>query len=166
MELSNENSFVKNLQYAHVIDDVLIFVKKYPDVQDHLSAINMISDLSNIIMTYVNDEIFVPYTIIDREIYLNICGNIWLTDYQFCINIHTIEYPRYYASTNNNIINIDSFSKFTGDLDVKYGICDFNIIRVIEQTDLPLVMKHRNGVEMMENIMNIVHIVDMILKKS
>lgn len=136
--LLNQQSFVQNINSRKIhLSDELFFKVEHESVRKDLIHTNMISDLYNIIMTYVNDEIIVNYEIISSQIsggisiYYTLNCDIWLAKYEFCYvdYVQDFEYPLksiMYLSENNNMINhVSQISRYVHDY--KYRIYCNNI---------------------------------------
>lgn len=73
--------------YTEDIYDKLHFTKKYDTVRLDLTNTSLISDMINIIMTYVNDDFVVKYRLNKAHpqasigVYCKLKGNIWLKNY-------------------------------------------------------------------------------------
>lgn len=118
--LLNQKQFIHNIQLGCNISSSLFFDVKYHDVALALTETNLILDLQNIIMTYVNDNFEVWYEIMYQKdpvflrgkptqyISFRINCNIWFTNivFNFRYEEEPISPQRYYSSVspNNNVL--------------------------------------------------------------
>lgn len=109
--LLNRKQFVSDLQSKSDIFGTLHFVKKYHDVELWLNETNLIPELQNIIMTYVNDELFISYETKRLEHYkfmaINVNCQIWLQDYKLSIRYDLTHDGYLVYTSNSDIFNSD-----------------------------------------------------------
>ena len=105
----SKDQFISNINEKK--NGTLIFIKKYYDIQEWLISTNLISDLRNIIMTYVNDEIKVEYnmTLDGRFINFHICCSIWLQSYLFDYVLAQDQFGNILRLKNNNILRLSGY---------------------------------------------------------
>lgn len=104
----------------------LVFTKTYAYITPLLYETSLIADLINIVMIYVNDEIYVSYEIANAygiNIYCKMTGSIWFDEYNiwyaYYIGSH---YTDIYFSKYNNIFRNNSKKFYIDGLDGEYKL--------------------------------------------
>lgn len=106
-------------QTAKIQSGSLFFVIRYNQISNYLVCTNLIADLCDIIMTYVNDEVEMKYQIVNNlpttdnmTIYYTLECSIWLEKYEFKYADYVKNYRKsltcqVYLSVYNNMFSLD-----------------------------------------------------------
>lgn len=163
--LLNNISFGLDKSVQVITDITLQFKKVYPDVQECLTSTSLILDLQNIIMTYVNDEISIPSTIVhaydeydifDFYISMIVDCNIWSDEYKFDMLLVPKQnnFDTYVFYDNNIITPLTPWCNVKTVKDRNYFQID-NVLKLFK-SELPIMFYNIDNIQMMRNMLAII----------